>query len=687
MAKSLFSKADPYHAANGEFDFSPGGPQQKKSGQRGRPRKLNPTQTAINQRFNAADPWKGKPRAQLPGQNLGLPNVNEGGQAQRRGRPSSVGGRVTELQQAQEHGLSGRDRANLVGSLGGDLAADMATRFGMRALTQGGMEIGSLFGPEGTVLGGVAGYAAGKAINWGAPVLAGIVGSYLGGKTANALYDLRQRIAGTQLAEAQSSYGGALTPRQVAGEAGAQVVGSAGYLAGEKALGSEKIGGKIGQAIGAMLGHPGIGEVAGETLGASAAAWPADYAGYRLGQQAYDASGAQDKGQFASKDVNVARRAIKGAIKSGVAKAARPKRFPLLDTHSKFDGSFESLKTTAPPFLFGEKQWKEVKGTLFGNYLQQKLDEAAEAMDEAEQQEPMPPEPGMFGGPSPSFDQAHSMFHGASAAAQGQPPSPDQPSSPDSENGDSGENAMQDMGKSFGFRLQDDMNSRLVNSGETGGVGANVRFLRRLMEMDAKSRRDQLRRSMKGQSQMFQNLQPGVGEDEKTYRARVNSLFRQGVDGVPARLYKVRLRAPQEREREGALTLEYTIDKALTTESSLKKGLVYGWFSVIEKDGKPVVDHDKDWTDEEELVKAAHDYITHRTGGVLHDEKGNEISHTVESLVFTRDVQKALGIDLGKVGWFGAQQIVDPRVKALAGKGLLKSFSIGGAGKRTPQEP
>jgi hypothetical protein len=118
----------------------------------------------------------------------------------------------------------------------------------------------------------------------------------------------------------------------------------------------------------------------------------------------------------------------------------------------------------------------------------------------------------------------------------------------------------------------------------------------------------------------------------------------------------------------------------------LKDGIVWGWASIIEKDGKAIIDHQGDMIDPEELVKAAHDFISNsRTGGLMHTKEANEprkVGDIVESMVFTRELQKALDIDLGKAGWLIGFKITDPEVRKLAAGGRLPSFSIGGIGHR-----
>jgi hypothetical protein len=604
---SLFHKADPYHGQHGKFTFGSNGDQ-------------------------------------------------------RPARPVGPGGKVNALLSDR---ASSSDRWTLGGSIVGDLASDVGTRYAIAGM---GADVGGLLGPEGRLIGGIAGQTAAWMAPKTVPILAGIAGSFLGAKIGNALYDLKQRVSGAAIMQSAYDAHAGLSARQTAGEAGS-VVGGAGTYAAARLSGAEPmVSGKLGETIGALFGRPTLGEAAGETIGAAAASLPGDVLGYRLGTKAYDAGGGQRGKPGASRpeahELRVAGRVARQAIRK--AAAAAPK--PMLDAHPQFDGTYASLTRTAPQFLFGTKQWREIKGTPFGNFLQLKLDDTAETLDEAnaqitptpmqlfstvEQQQPSVP-------PPPAAP-------GASGQTQPQPPQPG------------------DFGKSIGFAYPNDANVSMFNSAE--GPAKGVRYLRRMQAADAANSLAQIRRVL-AQARV-ENLQPQPSEDERQYRARVQGLFRQGIDGVPVRLYKVNLPVPKVRdgEEEASFEIKTQFDKALNTEGSLQKGLVYGWASVIEKDGNTVVDHDKDWTTEEELTKAAHDYITHRTGGVLHDEKGKQIGEIVESLVFSKDLQKALGIDLKKVGWLIGYQIHDNRVRALAQKGLLKSFSIGGAGKRTPQAP
>lgn len=110
--------------------------------------------------------------------------------------------------------------------------------------------------------------------------------------------------------------------------------------------------------------------------------------------------------------------------------------------------------------------------------------------------------------------------------------------------------------------------------------------------------------------------------------------------------------------------------------------LVFGWASVIEKNGEPVVDSQGDVIYPAELEKAAYDFVLFsRDAGEMHERIG--VGKIVESMVFTKEKTKALGLSEGSlpVGWWVGFK-VDAEVFAKIKSGEYKAFSIGGAGKR-----
>ena len=83
--------------------------------------------------------------------------------------------------------------------------------------------------------------------------------------------------------------------------------------------------------------------------------------------------------------------------------------------------------------------------------------------------------------------------------------------------------------------------------------------------------------------------------------------------------------------------------------------IVFGWCSVVEKDGRLVVDLQDEVIPEAVLEKAVYDYVLNsRVGGEMHERKAGRM---IESMIFTKEKQQALGIDLGKVGWWVGYKI------------------------------
>lgn len=109
--------------------------------------------------------------------------------------------------------------------------------------------------------------------------------------------------------------------------------------------------------------------------------------------------------------------------------------------------------------------------------------------------------------------------------------------------------------------------------------------------------------------------------------------------------------------------------------------VAYGWAYVsLNKDGT-VVDHSGDVWEIDEVRKTAHEFVLDcRVGGESHVKKGG--AELVESIVFTNDVQKALGIDLGKEGWFVGFRVTDPELLQKVESGEYPMFSIGGSGTK-----
>lgn len=103
----------------------------------------------------------------------------------------------------------------------------------------------------------------------------------------------------------------------------------------------------------------------------------------------------------------------------------------------------------------------------------------------------------------------------------------------------------------------------------------------------------------------------------------------------------------------------------------------FGWASVIEENGVPVIDLQDHVIESSTLEDAAYDFMLNsRIAGEMHERM--DIGRMIESMVFTKEKQAALGIDLGKVGWWVGVKIFDADVFAKVKSGERSAFSIAG---------
>lgn len=117
---------------------------------------------------------------------------------------------------------------------------------------------------------------------------------------------------------------------------------------------------------------------------------------------------------------------------------------------------------------------------------------------------------------------------------------------------------------------------------------------------------------------------------------------------------------------------------------STEQGLVSGWANVsVNSDGSIPLDWQGDVIMPEELERAAINFMMdYRESGVMH--QGDSQGVVVESIVFTKEKQAAIGIPEGCVpeGWFITVKILNPDVRDLVKQGALRMFSIQGVARR-----
>lgn len=127
------------------------------------------------------------------------------------------------------------------------------------------------------------------------------------------------------------------------------------------------------------------------------------------------------------------------------------------------------------------------------------------------------------------------------------------------------------------------------------------------------------------------------------------------------------------------IEVELDVSKAKDDEC-----LVSGWANVaIDKNGNVPLDYQDDIIEPATLEKAAINFmLDYRGSGEMH--KGNSKGTVVESIVFTKEKQAALGIPEGVVpeGWFITVKVHDKDVFAKVKDGTYRMFSIQGTAKR-----
>jgi len=153
----------------------------------------------------------------------------------------------------------------------------------------------------------------------------------------------------------------------------------------------------------------------------------------------------------------------------------------------------------------------------------------------------------------------------------------------------------------------------------------------------------------------------------------------------------VRARKGHITRRQNAVTKNDFTLSATVSKADEDKRQVFGWASITELNGEPVVDLQGDYVTIEEIEKAAHEYIAKsRKGGDMHRRNGDEpyhVSDLIESVVVTPEKKAALGIpDDSPTGWWVGFQIHDDETWKLVKEGKRPMFSIHGRGVREDME-
>lgn len=134
-------------------------------------------------------------------------------------------------------------------------------------------------------------------------------------------------------------------------------------------------------------------------------------------------------------------------------------------------------------------------------------------------------------------------------------------------------------------------------------------------------------------------------------------------------------------------TTDFTMDVEFVKADN-EKHQVFGWASIVEMGGQPIVDRQGDWISPEEIEKAAYTYVVKsRAGGNQHKrtETGEvfKASDMIESFVITDEKVEKMGLpDDTPRGWWVGYKISDEDAWEKVKDGRVTGFSIHGRGKR-----
>jgi hypothetical protein len=163
-----------------------------------------------------------------------------------------------------------------------------------------------------------------------------------------------------------------------------------------------------------------------------------------------------------------------------------------------------------------------------------------------------------------------------------------------------------------------------------------------------------------------------------------------------------------EYTKKGAGQLKKLPDKIITTNDTVEKHYdeidvvwdaeiskadvdkqqIFGWASVVEVNGEPIVDLQGDRISIDEMEKAGYEYVMKsRKGGDMHlrnDWSPIQKSEMIESFIVTPEKRDAMGLpDSVPSGWWVGFKVQDPQVWAKVKSGERTGFSIHGHGRRS----
>lgn len=185
-----------------------------------------------------------------------------------------------------------------------------------------------------------------------------------------------------------------------------------------------------------------------------------------------------------------------------------------------------------------------------------------------------------------------------------------------------------------------------------------------------------IREAMPDKAQsIFRNVFNSVIDEEGATEA---SAFAQAYGALENAGYHQDTEGDWVKKSDDTWSLNFDIKKIEDDQQ-----LVFGWLSIAyDAKGNQVEDADHDIIEEVDLEQAAYNHVLKfRKAGENHQEI---IGDLVESMIFTKEKQQALGIPDGilPIGWWVGYRLEKKEAWDKVKSGQYDSFSVGGRGRR-----
>lgn len=123
------------------------------------------------------------------------------------------------------------------------------------------------------------------------------------------------------------------------------------------------------------------------------------------------------------------------------------------------------------------------------------------------------------------------------------------------------------------------------------------------------------------------------------------------------------------------------VEKFQVLKTYDEQRIVYGWASVITRNGNPVIDLQGEVIKSAELVRFTADFMeSERTS--LHEHQGQRVGTVIHSFPIVDDIAKSLGLMSDREGWIVGVKVNDENVWKGIKSGELRGFSVGGSARK-----